>query len=299
MAAVRRCVREGGPLEQWRTARGRRQMEHAAALLPPLPPTEGVEPVEVHLLTGQRYWYQTAFCVYSFARSANTPVIAHIYDDGTLGSSQVAALRRLGIDVRLYAHAELCARLDDCLPAGKFPFLRDRWIHFPIIRKIIAAHAFASSLGWKLILDSDMLFFREPSLLLNWLRHPTRPFYMCDVENSYGYTPGLLGRLSAAPIPDRLNAGMYGLHSGEIDWIELETKCGRLITEEGPHYYLEQALLALLLAGRQCVVAPAADYVTLPAPPEAADCRAVMHHYVAESKCWYFRQNWRRCLPLP
>jgi hypothetical protein len=25
----------------------------------------------------------------------------------------------------------------------------------------------------------------------------------------------------------------------------------------------------------------------------------VMHHYVAESKRWYFQHNWRRALPRP
>jgi hypothetical protein len=41
-------------------------------------------------------------------------------------------------------------------------------------------------------------------------------------------------------------------------------------------------------------VAPAADYVTLPPPAEARRCSAVMHHYVAGSKRWYFQHNWRR-----
>ncbi|MDB6165383.1 MAG: glycosyl transferase family 2, partial [Lacunisphaera sp.] len=68
---------------------------------------------------------------------------------------------------------------------------------------------------------------------------------------------------------------------------------------EGTSYYLEQALIAMLVAGRDCAVAPAADYVTLPQPPEALECRAVMHHYVAESKRWYFQRNWRQALLAP
>jgi hypothetical protein len=41
-------------------------------------------------------------------------------------------------------------------------------------------------------------------------------------------------------------------------------------------------------------VAPAADYVTMPAKPESLEPTAVMHHYVAHSKRWYFQANWRR-----
>jgi hypothetical protein len=54
-----------------------------------------------------------------------------------------------------------------------------------------------------------------------------------------------------------------------------------------------------MLASRQpaCAVAPAADYVTKPGRAESIAPRAVMHHYVAESKRWYFRHGWRHVPP--
>jgi len=55
----------------------------------------------------------------------------------------------------------------------------------------------------------------------------------------------------------------------------------------------------MLVAGRDCAIAPAREYLTLPLPPEAIDCRAVMHHYVAHSKRWYFQRNWRQAAPMP
>ena len=71
----------------------------------------------------------------------------------------------------------------------------------------------------------------------------------------------------------------------------------RALTEDHPaHYYQEQALVALHLSSRQREAVPAGDYVTLPVPPEAAECRAVMHHYVDLSKKHYFRENWKRVL---
>jgi CheY-like chemotaxis protein len=67
-----------------------------------------------------------------------------------------------------------------------------------------------------------------------------------------------------------------------------------LIDKEKTNYYLEQALVAMMLAGQSCAVAPADDYVTKPVFPEAETCQAVMHHYVANSKRWYFQHNWRK-----
>ena len=100
-------------------------------------------------------------------------------------------------------------------------------------------------------------------------------------------------------IQELVNVGLTGLESSTLDWPRLEAWCRTLHEREGTNYYLEQALVAVLLAGRDCAIAPAADYVTLPRRPEALDCHAVMHHYVAESKRWYFQTNWRRALTTP
>jgi hypothetical protein len=169
--------------------------------------------------------------------------------------------------------------------------LRERWANYPNIRKLIDVHI--GNAGWRLVLDSDLLFFRRPTFLLEWLGRPDRPLHAVDIETSYGYSRPLLVSLSGAPLAELVNVGLTGLRSDLIDWDRIEFWCKRLIDAEGPHYYLEQALIAMMLAGGACAVAPAEDYVTLPLQPEASECRAVMHHYVAESKRWYFQRNWR------
>ena len=285
------CVHAGGPLEQWRTERGRQAMEQAAYRLPiPTPTLES--PLVVHLLTGHRFWFQTAFCLWTLSWNANRRVTPSIWDDGSLLAKEREALLRLLPDARFVSSRETLAHLDRHLPASRFPVLRERWRHYPNIRKLIDIHA--GSTGWKLVVDSDLLFFRRPSFLVDWLDQPGRPLHAVDCETSYGYSMGLLAELAGSAPAERLNVGLCGLQSDKIDWDKLESWCRTLIDRAGTHYYLEQALVALLLAGRVCAIAPAADYVTLPRPPEAFACKAVMHHYVADSKKWYFRSNWRR-----
>lgn len=290
---VRDLVADGGPLERRRTEAGRREMEAAASALPVLTFGSGA-PVELHLLSGRRFWYQTAFCLWSFARHAGRPVVPVIYDDGTLAEEFLAPLQRLFPAARFVPQAETLARLDAHLPASKFPVLRERWLNYPNIRKLTDPHL--GSTGWKLVIDSDLLFFRRPQFLLDWLDRPDRPLHAVDCATSYGYSRPLLDELAGAPLADLLNVGLTGLDSGGLDWEQLEHWCGTLLARERTSYYLEQALIAMLVAGRPCAVAPAADYVTLPRPPEADECRAVMHHYVARSKRWYFQTNWRRTL---
>ena len=287
-------IAAGGPLEQRRTERGRAEMEATAYSLPVLSNLNGGMPLELHVLTGRRFWYQTSFCLWSFACYSGRSLRPVIYDDGTLTEEFRAPLALLFPVARFVTQAETLARLDVHLPAARYPALRERWLNYPNIRKLTDVHAGLS--GWKLVIDSDLLFFRRPTLLIEWVDSPGQPLHAVDYETSYGYTRPLLDSLAGARVAELVNVGLTGLNSGELDWDKLEYWCRTLIECEGTHYYLEQALIAMLLAGRDCAIAPAADYVTLPRPPEALDCRAVMHHYVANSKRWYFQHCWQVAL---
>jgi hypothetical protein len=293
---LRDSLRNGGPWQERCTEQGRRDMETAAYSLPLLPAAGGL-PLEVHLLTGRRFWYQTAFCLWTFARQSGRPLAPVIYDDGTLTAEFQAPLLRLFPGIRFVAQAETIARLDAHLPVAKFPVLRERWANYPNIRKLTDVHVGRS--GWKLVLDSDLLFFHRPALLVDWLDRPAQPLHAVDSETSYGYSRPLMNELAGASVADLVNVGLTGLHGGEIDWERLEYWCTTLLARERTSYYLEQALIAMLVAGRPCAIAPAAEYLTLPLPPETQDCRAVMHHYVAHSKRWYFQQTWRRVTQDP
>jgi hypothetical protein len=293
---IRHSLRNGGPVAQWNTERQRRDMEAAAERRPMLPEFPGTAAAALHLMTGRLFWYQTIFCLDSFARAARTTIRAELYDDGSIDPACAARLARLGPGVRLHSFEDLRAKLDRHLPAGRFPTLRDRWLHYPNIRKLIDPHLGES--GWKLVIDSDLLFFRRPDAVLDWLAAPARPLHAVDCQESYGYSRPLMERLAGAPIPPLVNVGLCGLRGGDLDWDEIEAWCAGLIAREKTNYYLEQALVAMLAARRQpCAVLPASDYVTLPSRAETLAPQAVMHHYVAASKRWYFRYGWRRVAP--
>ncbi len=291
MGRIRDSLNNGGPWEEKRTELGRREME-AAALTLRIPSAAPGQPLELHLLTGRRFWYQTAFCLWSFAQHADRSLAPVIYDDGSLTDELRSPLLRLFPSARFVAQADTISRLDALLPGRKFPALRERWLNYPNIRKLTDPHL--GRTGWKLVLDSDLLFFRRPEFLLNWLNAPVQPLHAVDCETSYGYSRALMNELAGGPVADLVNVGLTGLNSSELDWERLEHWCRTLIARERTSYYLEQALIAMLVAGRPCAVAPAADYITLPVLPEARECHAVMHHYVAHAKRWYFQHNWRR-----
>lgn len=289
---------EGGPFVQRRTRQGRCAMEQTAFTLPLLSAQTKGAPLTLYIMTGGRFWYQTVFCLWTFARQSHRALAPVIIDDGSLTPVQSDALLRLFPSTRILRREDNLSRLESLLPQKKFPVLHDRWHHYPHIRKIIDVHLGSS--GWKLVLDSDLLFFRNPGFLLDWLASPSRPLHAVDCTESYGYSRSLMESLVGAPIPALVNVGLCGLRSDDIDWQQLESWCGAMIAREKTHYYLEQALVAMLAARQQpCAVAPAHDYLTLPPKKEALHPTAVMHHYVASAKRWYFQTAWRHAMELP
>ncbi len=286
-----RCLREG-PLNILLDHHGRREMERATYRLSPLENPAHSQPLELHFLTGKPFWYQTCFCAYSFAKASGVPIRVVVYDDGTLYESHRREIKRLFPDSLIVSTSDIQRRLDEYLPESRFPTLRAHRLRYPHLRKLTDVHV--GSQGWKLVLDSDMLFFREPIYLINWLREPSKPCHMVDSETSYGYSNALMTRLARAPIAERVNVGICGLKSDAFDWLEVERWCKTLLEAEGRTYYHEQALVAMLVAGKPCAVTPADDYLVLPNFNEVEHPRAVLHHYVASSKRWYFRSAWRR-----
>lgn len=293
---MRDSLRNGGPWAERETERQRQEMVVAAANLPPLPLFPDTDPVVLHLMSGDKFWYQTVFCLHSFAQSSRRTVHAVIHDDGSMDEACVRRLSRLGSGVTIRRALELQGQLERLLPLAHFPVLRERWENYPNIRKLIDVHLGAS--GWKLVLDSDLLFFRTPDFILNWIAAPDRLLHAVDCTESYGYSRPLLTRLAGATIPPLVNVGICGLKSEQLDWDELESWTRRLQEQERTNYYLEQALVAMLSARQSCAVAPAHDYLTLPGRDEVLAPTAVMHHYVAQSKRWYFRHGWRHILAV-
>lgn len=291
--AIRKSIREGGPIEQWKTRKGKEAMRKAAAELPPLdpPPEDPDGPLRVYFLTGKDFWYQTLFCFVSLQRHCDVRITPVIYGDGSLDERSRNRVHRVVPWAEFVTSAEVEERLNAHLPASEYPTLRERRIEYVHLRKLTDFHAGSS--GWKLVLDSDMLFFDTPSLLLNWMRDPQRPIHMVDSGEFYGYSQQLMEELAGAEIPERLNVGICGLRGGMIHWPTLERWCREMNQREQVNYLQEQALTAMLMADRERVTAPRPEYLAKPSVEEGCSPSVTLHHYVAESKRTYFQHGWR------
>jgi hypothetical protein len=290
-----RDMRRQGAANKFRVWRGMKAMEAAAWKLPVLPASASAEAAtapEVTFLTGDRFWYQSAFCMQSMIAQAGRPYRPVFYDDGTLTAEQRGALLRIFPKGRVVTRIEAEERLFKALPRERYPALHAQRDSLPLMRKLMDIHA--GQQGWRLFLDSDMLFFRRPDFLMNWLARPDRFIHMVDAALSYGHPVEFLEKIGGARVPQPVNTGITGMKSDLIDWDRMEGWMRAMLERAGSHYLQEQALTALIFSQiGSWEAVPAADYLVLPKGQEGARPTAVLHHYVADSKIIYFDITWK------
>jgi len=276
--------------EEALTELGRQEMAKAALKLP-IPSATLGPPVKIHILTGAKHWYQSAFCLWSFSAASGRAVIPFIFDDGSLKLEQLEALKRLFPKLRFMGASQTLERLDEFLPRSRYPSLRTQQEINPMFKKLLDIHA--GETEWRLQMDSDILFFRNPEFLIDWHDMPSCSIHLKGVRNAYICSISDLGELAGQPVRQRVNAGLLGLRSIEIDWEQMEFWTERLLQNGGKPHLMEQTLYGLHLTGKSCIALDPQDYVLLPEPPEAYECKAIMHHYIVHSKRWHFQRNWR------
>jgi hypothetical protein len=253
-----------------------------------LPPYSGEgsgKSLAVYWMTGQYHWPMTCCCVYSLLRSTSANIRPVVVDDGTLDRPAKERMMRVLPQLQFAESAETEARLREFLPENRYPTLH-ALRRTTLGRKLV--DTFAGRAGPTLFLDSDILFFREPAFLIEWLHNGRCPIYMTDYQDSYGYSPELLASILGKPMPRRVNAGILGYLNGSIDWDEFEYWAKRLRDAEGLTYFVEQTLSAMYVAKHGGQSAPAGDYLIAPELREIHAPTAVMHHYVTPSRGWYY-----------
>jgi hypothetical protein len=268
---------------------GQSLMEKASLDLPPV--YSSCDGWPLYFLTGERYLYQTLFCISSLSRVSGESFHITLVDDGSFNKNLRMRIARQLPGAVIIDESQVTVSLDRLLPVKDFPVLRAKRNVYPHIKKLIDIHTLPGD--WKLVLDSDMLFWSAPSELISWLKHPRTPLYMQDCANSYGYSKALMETLAGSPITDLINVGVIGLNSRDIEWAAVESWVTALERHEKTSYYLEQALTAMLIGRRQAVCLSEERYKVMPSSAEVDQKIGVLHHYVDLSKRDYFQKAWK------
>jgi len=281
-------MRFGGFISYYKMLKGKNEMISASKLLPPI--LSHQNGLAIYFLTGKDFVYQTLFCAHSLVKVSKEQYQFILIDDGSFNEVIKAEIERQMPNVVIINANEINSNLDFHLPIERFPFLRNKRIVYPHLKKLTDIHTLNSST--KLVLDSDMLFFREPTEMIKWLKQPTGCLFMIDCEESYGYSRKLMEELAGYRIPKMVNVGAFGFNSSSINWQKLEDWGSNLEKNEGTTYYLEQALSAMLVANEQPKISLSKEeYIVNPSTTDFNEVK--LHHYVDLSKQFYFNSAWK------
>jgi hypothetical protein len=286
-----RQVARDGAVWHWHLWRGRQGMADAIASLAAPPPPAG-HALPVHYLTGKRYLPLTLISALSLQTQSGRPVQPVLCDDGSLAADDLATLRRIFPGATVIAKETVAANLEARLPEHRFPFLRKIRLGYIHLRKLTDIQT--AGPGWRLVLDSDVFFFRPPTQLLGFMAAGEWCF-MQDCMQSYGAPLATLSALAGAPVHPQINVGLCHVRAEMIDW-EFVEHCARvLLFRHGFSYYLEQALMAVLM-GRFGAKALGPEYLVYPTPDQARLAEHTALHYVDRSQLTMMRYGWRQVL---
>lgn len=283
--------RFGGYFNYRKMMAARKQMEQASFTLPPVASVS--EGLPVYFLTGKNYLYQTLFCIRSLVLVSKAKFRFVLVDDGSFDDAFIDRIRKQLPGVEIVTKEIIAHNLNNVIPEAQFPYLHKKRAVYPHIKKLTDIHTIPGD-GWKLVLDSDMLFWHEPCEMLDWLRAPGRPLHMIDCGEAYGYSKKLMEELTGTTIKPLINVGAIGLNSGNINWHDLERWTETLEQREGTSYYLEQALSAMLIGDDHAAVLPPGKYIVNPGKATIAAQNGLLHHYVDLSKEGYYKLAWKK-----
>jgi len=166
-----------------------------------------------------------------------------LHDDGTLTDADVAELRENFPDARVIRRTEADAALDEAL-AG-YPHCRENRVKHPWFLKVFDTRHFAPHDRY-IVIDSDIVFFRKPDFVLEWMRsRPETFWFMEDTKEKYSSARAGIETAMGFPIWERVNSGFDLMVRPAVELSLAETFLERCAPMAREYQFLEQTFFAV------------------------------------------------------
>lgn len=172
--------------------------------LPTMPGDEGA--AECFMLLNEPRIWEGVWSLLSFRRTFG-PCRLTVLNDGSLSRGSLGLLKRLFPGIRIPDVAEHDVWIDEQLAQRGLERCQAWRREFVFFRKLIDPLLLSRS-DAVILLDSDILHFREPQAVKAWATRPDRFLFIADVQaNSYFAPISRLGEISGVPPPSHFCAG--------------------------------------------------------------------------------------------
>ena len=232
------------------------------------------ERCEIHVLTSAQDWLNLLWALKSFYWASGRRYALCIHDDGTLDSAAGCELERHFPDARFIPRARADAEV---LPAlEQHPRCKAFRETNHLSPKLFDFRHYLES-ERMLLLDSDVLFFAEPTELLRRIEDVEYRLNSVNEDDATAYTvdPAEVRARLGLQLPERFNSGLGVIHrdSLRLDWLEEFLGLPGVLS----HFWrIEQTLFALCSARHGVELLPPEYRISL--KKGVADCLA--KHYV-------------------
>jgi hypothetical protein len=247
------------------------------------------ERCEIHVLTSKHDWLNAIWTLKTFFYFSNRKYKLCFHDDGTLGPIECGALKHHFPDARLVLEEEALQKADEQLQ--DFPRCLEFRRTNHLSPKILDFFLFLAS-PKMLIIDSDVLFFCEPTALIASVEE-TEPGLAAmnrDIESVYTINAEAAREMLAVTLDERINSGL-GVVPKDYFNPQLLEKSLSIDGIVGHFWRIEQTLLAILCSAGGHVHLPGEYDVYIAKRPLG---KRPARHYVGAVRHLMYREGIRR-----
>jgi hypothetical protein len=248
---------------------------------------------EIHVLTSGEDWLNLVWALKSFYWASKRRYALCIHGDCTLQPEQANVLRRH------FPHARVIERrvADQRIRAdlARFPRSLEFRLTNVLAPKVFDFPAYLES-DRMLLLDSDVLFFSEPTALLRAAEDTTSRHncFNADIGSAYTVEPDVVSRLAGFELKPLINSGIGHIHRASLnfEWVEEFLQLPGIL--EGHFWRIEQTLYALCSSRFGVQLLPDEYRVRLDKGIGEAPCR----HYVGAIRHLMYSEGMRQLVRL-
>jgi hypothetical protein len=240
---------------------------------------------EIHVLTYERDWLNLIWALKTFYHYSGRRYALCIHDDGTLTANHRATLQHHFPDARIIDRPTADQRL--LAELGAYPRCLEFRKTNHLSPKVFDFAAYLES-DRMLLMDSDILFFAEPTALLQRIEDPSYQLNTVngDIASAYTVDPTAIQKKVNFQLIDRFNSGLGLIHKASLnlDWIEEFLALPGIV---GHFWQIEQTLYALCSSRFGVELLPPSYDVHLDGGINGFPCR----HYVGAIRHLMYKEG--------
>lgn len=202
------------------------------------------EPVSLHMVLSRSHLIMAQLTLRSLEFHSRCSWAPVLHDDGTLEDGDVEEIRRNFPDARVVRRSEA----DEALAQGLagFPVCRENRTKHPWFLKVFDTRHYAPHERY-VVIDSDLVFFRRPDFVLEWMRERPETFwFMEDTKEKYSSDRAGIEAAMGFPIWERVNSGLDLMVRPAVDLDLAERFLKRCAPLAREYHFLEQTFFAVV-----------------------------------------------------